>query len=698
MKLKAKFILPALALIIAGMSVTTWLTYQRSTDSLSAVAVEKAKTNLTALLSLVEVWVDGAQNEVITLSKTDDVINAFLKGGDDPKRIEQALALLRDSAARHPNFDSLLMVNLQGVVTASTNPGLLGANLTNREYYQKAAAGQNFISNPLFSVDKGEAVFVIAAPVQSGGKIVGVISAGVKIGQFSSQFVKPLDTPAGIAFILAPDGLTLAHPDSKLIGKFNVFKETEYGGRMANQSSGSLDTVSLGVEKLILFEKSKATGWVVGMAVNKAVAFADAKSLGLLILALSLGQAVVLAIGIWVILSINVLRPVDALVVAATRIAGGDLDTALDANRRDEIGSLQKAMGKMVDNLKAKIGEAEEKGRQAAEETQKACAAMTEAEQARHEAEQAKQEGMLQAAEQLEDIVVAVTDASQAISGQIEQSSRGSQEQSHRVGETATAMEEMNATVIEVAKNASQAAATADEARQKAGEGSDIVSRVIQSIGEVQTKALEMKDDMTRLGAQAEGIGRIMNVISDIADQTNLLALNAAIEAARAGEAGRGFAVVADEVRKLAEKTMTATKEVGEAIGGIQQGTRKNIDNVDQAATRIDEATTLAGQSGQALAAIVTLVDRTTDQVRSIATASEEQSATTEEINRSVMDISRISSETAEALRQSAEALAGLTEQTRMLRGIIDSMQSDGAQMPRLAAAPGRPALPGRTR
>jgi len=686
MTLKTKFILPTLALIIVGMSVTTWLTYQRSTESLSAVAVLKAKSSANSLLSAVELWVEGAQNEIITLSKTGELVQALSNGGADSGAVERAVTLLKDSASRHPTFDSILFVSTQGVVVSSTNVKLIGVNLEKREYFQKAISGQNFISNPLFSVDSGEAVFVISAPVRDGGKIVGVIAAGVKIGVFTDKFVKPLDTPAGYAFVLDPDGLVLAHPDSKLIGKFNIIKETDYGGKIASQPSGSLDVMSLGLEKLIIFEKSKTTGWIIGMAVNKDAAFADARSLGVLILCLSAGQAAVLALGILIILSINVLRPIGALVAASTRIADGDLDAPLDVNRRDEIGSLQRSMAKMVGNLKVKIGEAEEKGRIASEETDKANTAMAQAQQAREKAEQAREEGMLLAAEQLESVVDAVTAASLSISSQIEQSSRGSQEQSNRVGETATAMEEMNATVIEVAQNAAQAARTADDARRNAGEGSNIVAQVIRSIGDVQTSSMALKEDMTRLGQQAQGIGQVMNVISDIADQTNLLALNAAIEAARAGEAGRGFAVVADEVRKLAEKTMAATKEVGDAIVGIQQGTQKNIENVDQAARRIDDATGLAGQSGRALDAIVDLVVQTTDQVRSIATASEEQSATTEEINRSVMDINRLSSEVADALRQSSDALSGLTDQTQILRRLIDDMQAGG----------GRQELPGR--
>jgi len=181
---------------------------------------------------------------------------------------------------------------------------------------------------------------------------------------------------------------------------------------------------------------------------------------------------------------------------------------------------------------------------------------------------------------------------------------------------------------------------------------------------------------MATLGKQAEGIGQIMAVISDIADQTNLLALNAAIEAARAGEAGRGFAVVADEVRKLAEKTMTATKEVGDAITGIQTGTRKNMDNVDRSVAAIGEATALANQSGGSLNAIVTLVEQTSDQVRSIAAASEQQSAASDEINRSIEEVSVISNETADAMAQGAQAVAELAKQSQELKALIAEMRS----------------------
>jgi methyl-accepting chemotaxis protein len=267
-----------------------------------------------------------------------------------------------------------------------------------------------------------------------------------------------------------------------------------------------------------------------------------------------------------------------------------------------------------------------------------------------------------------------VASASEELAAQIEQSSRGSEEQRSRTAEAATAMEEMNSTVMEVARSAGNAAELAEQAKQKAQQGARLVNQVVATISGVEKQAETLRTDMTELGRQAEGIGAIMNVISDIADQTNLLALNAAIEAARAGDAGRGFAVVADEVRKLAEKTMTATKEVGDAIRAVQDSAQKNIQNTEATTRAIQESTGLAGESGAALTEIVGMVDQTADHVRGIATASEEQSAASEEISRSTEEINRIAGETAEAMNQSGQAVGDLARLAAELKGIINNM------------------------
>ncbi|MDR2696062.1 MAG: methyl-accepting chemotaxis protein [Deltaproteobacteria bacterium] len=268
-----------------------------------------------------------------------------------------------------------------------------------------------------------------------------------------------------------------------------------------------------------------------------------------------------------------------------------------------------------------------------------------------------------------------VAAASEELSAQVEQVSRGAEEQRARVDSTATAMTEMNATVLEVARSAGQAAEQSEETKNKAAAGADLVDKVVQAINTVNTVAAALQTNMQDLGDRAESIGGVMNVISDIADQTNLLALNAAIEAARAGEAGRGFAVVADEVRKLAEKTMSATQEVGANIKAIQQSAHTNIREVGEAAKSVTEATGLANTSGKALAEIVDLAAANSAVVTSIAAAAEEQSATSEEISRSIDGINKIVAETADGMTQSSQAVQELSRMAQELNTVMAELR-----------------------
>ena len=357
------------------------------------------------------------------------------------------------------------------------------------------------------------------------------------------------------------------------------------------------------------------------------------------------------------------------------KIADGDLDVEFRKHRESD--GVYAVMQHMVASMKAKILEAERKSLEASEKAHQAELATGEAEAAKLQAERARAEGMLAAATQLKDIVAVISTASESLSAQIEQSSRGAVEQSSRVRETATAMEEMNATVLEVARNAQQAATASGKTKEEAAFGMTLVEKTIVGIRGVMDQSLRVRDDMGALGKQAEGIGKILDVIADIADQTNLLALNAAIEAARAGDAGRGFAVVADEVRKLAEKTMNATQEVDTAIKAIQDSTHRNIDSVEKISTSVSEASDMSAQSGTALKQILGYVDSVNDQVQSIATASEEQSAASEEINHSVEQIATISEETATTMDNAAKSVSSLLQQAQVLQDMISTMERE---------------------
>jgi methyl-accepting chemotaxis protein len=239
--------------------------------------------------------------------------------------------------------------------------------------------------------------------------------------------------------------------------------------------------------------------------------------------------------------------------------------------------------------------------------------------------------------------------------------------QQNRLQETVTAMEQMNVTVQQVAQSATEAAEQSQSAREQAQQGAAIVDQSVNAILRVSEQASAMKVSMHQLGKQAQEIGAVLGVISDIADQTNLLALNAAIEAARAGEAGRGFAVVADEVRKLAEKTMQATSEVEKAIGSIQRGAQDSIRMVEETGGLVENASTLATRSGEALQSIVHLVTASSDQVRNIATAAEEQSATSDHINSAIDEVANMASDVSSRMDASTGSVQELAALAREL-------------------------------
>jgi len=373
----------------------------------------------------------------------------------------------------------------------------------------------------------------------------------------------------------------------------------------------------------------------------------------------------------------SILLPIKEATAAAETIAEGEYDVRLEVKGNDEASKLQSSLNSMAATLRDNIKKITTKSAEAEDKALAAERAMAEAAEARAQAEVARKEGIMQAANRIQGVVDRVSTASQQIATQASIIDNGMNVQRSRVQETATAMEQMNATVLEVARNASEASSHSDQAQSLAEKGAATVSDSVTAMNTTYTAAEDLKSGMNRLGQQADDIGQVMEVITDIADQTNLLALNAAIEAARAGEAGRGFAVVADEVRKLAEKTMQATKEVGDSITSIQGVAQQNISGMERALTDLGKAVEMSSESGEVLADIVNGSKETAMKIQGIATAAEEQSATSEEINRAIDEINTISAETAEGAREASQSVNDMTTQMEDLQHVIDELMND---------------------
>ncbi|MBF8748619.1 methyl-accepting chemotaxis protein [Pseudomonas putida] len=334
---------------------------------------------------------------------------------------------------------------------------------------------------------------------------------------------------------------------------------------------------------------------------------AEARSLQIIATLLALLVGVLAA----VVITRQITRPLRETLEAVEKIASGDLTQNLRVTRRDELGVLQQGISHMGTTLRELISG-------------------------------------------IRDGVTQIASAAEELSAVTEQTSAGANSQKVETDQVATAMHEMAATVQEVARNAEQASHAATGADDEARAGDRVVGEAISQIERLAEEVHRSTEAMNLLQQESQKIGSVMDVIKSVAEQTNLLALNAAIEAARAGEAGRGFAVVADEVRGLAQRTQKSTEEIEELVAGLQSGTQQVANAMQGSRTLTDSSVELARKAGVSLENITSTVSSIQSMNQQIAAAAEQQSAVAEEISRSILNVRDVSEQTAAASDETA--------------------------------------------
>ena len=343
---------------------------------------------------------------------------------------------------------------------------------------------------------------------------------------------------------------------------------------------------------------------------------------GCTVLALLLG-----VIAAWSITR-QIVIPLRQTLITVERVAAGDLTHNYDTPRRDEMGQLQRAVQRMTVGLRELIGGI--------------CEGVTQ-----------------------------IASAAEELSAVTEQTSAGVNSQKVETDQVATAMHEMAATVQEVARNAEEASEAAVAADQQAREGDKVVGEAIAQIEKLAMEVGNSTEAMSHLKRESDKIGSVLDVIKSVAQQTNLLALNAAIEAARAGEAGRGFAVVADEVRSLAQRTQQSTEEIEELIAGLQSGTLQVASSMDSSRSLTDSSVELTRRAGESLGNIKRTVSTIQGMNQQIAAAAEQQSAVADEINRSVLNVRDVSEQTSAASEETAASSIELARLGTHLQGLV---------------------------
>jgi methyl-accepting chemotaxis protein len=654
-------------------------------ENAMAIFMEQSKQNVTLLtadplLPKVDATLTsyaGTTQKTKSVPRPDDALG------------QELTAAFTRVQATHPAYVEVFFGSGDGGFVSSVAGDMpAGYDPRKRPWYLEAmqTPDKPIISKAYLSTT-GEAVVSVTKVVTDKGRTLGAVGVDISLGVLT-KIVKDIRIAnTGYVVFVQGDGVVISDPKND---KHNFKKIGELGAPALEAAFAGPDGHRLvemdGRRFLALTSTAGGLGWkfltfvpydeLVGPMENlmwkSALAFAA-------ILAGICGL-------ISFFLTADVFRPLGRMIGHLQEIGRGNYAARLTVRRRDEVGQVYEALNQTSATLEANLSEIAAKSAEAEHKAAQAEEAAKRAEEATIRAETARVEGMLHAANRLTGVVGIVSAASTELSAQIGESTQGAEHQSGRINETATAVEEMTASVLEIARNAETTARLAEQSKEAAADGGRQMEQVKADVHGISLGFQEVYDSVSDLSRKADGIGAIAQTIEDIADQTNLLALNAAIEAARAGDAGRGFAVVADEVRKLAEKTMTATKEVGEAVSGIRHGVGGTLTGMDRAKQIIEQSMARTDQAAKGLSSLLDMFAQSSDQVRAIATAAEEQSSATEEINRHIEEINGIASETVDAMREAARAVADLAEQAVVLKELICSLESESAACRQLPA------------
>ncbi len=686
LNLMKKMMLYILAPTVLGLCVLAFVASMTATNSFREI-------NDKQLMELVQVQAREINNIVMYIEGVTksygnmSTVQEFTKSYNEAPTVARTLELQKRANSFIKNISDTyrdvalgFIVDTKGIAIANSVSNLIGLDVSDFEVVRQGLTGKPSIEIRK-TLQSGDLSAFIAAPIFVGGKVEGVFVLRLDLAAFNNATLGNLELTKNMtAYVYDQSFNVVMDNEAQYLGTNDA--HLAHTTKMRNTQSGIVDIEFENVQSTGFYATVDAADWYVVIDIPNNELLAPIHALSYTIYGIAAIIIVVLCLIIFFVTRgiSSHLRNASEL---ATYVAAGNLELTprqeehvrIGAQKNDEIGALVRGLHTMIANLSKMVKEAEQATAEATRAVLQAETAQREANEAAEQAKEARREGLLDAAKQLEDVVNIVASASEELSVQIELSSNSVNDQAQRISTTSRAMEEMNITVMEVVANSGNSAQITEDTKIKAKTGAAITEKCKHSISSVQAESLKLRDNMNALSEHAQSINTVMSVITDIADQTNLLALNAAIEAARAGEAGRGFAVVADEVRKLAEKTITSTTDVANAISAIQASTESNVKQVDIAVQRIEEATGLANQSGEALRDILEMADLSAAGVSAIAAASEQQSISVREMTGSMDDINNIAMNTNNAMLEAADAVVSLSAQAQELRVIIDNLK-----------------------
>lgn len=508
-----------------------------------------------------------------------------------------------------------------------------GFDARQRPWYQSALSDGSILTEPYIGAGTDYLVITQAAPIRQGGRTLGALGVNLNLDAMA-KMVNALNLDGmGYAFLVSKDGKILVHPDKQWVTK--PLGEL-FNGNAPALDKGLIDARDVDSERLVMFlpvQGLPSVDWYVGLSVDKAKAYAPLTEFRTSAV-LATVLAVIITLAVLGLLIRMLLRPLRTTGSAMKNIAEGegDLTQRLVVGTGDEFGMLAQAFNRFIERIHGSIGE------------------------------------VATTAANVGEVAHRVTDSSNS-------SMNKSDAQAGRTQSVASAILQLGSAAQEIAQNAASASQGASQARTKAQEAQGVVASTIQAMTGLSTSISSSREQIEALNDKSANIGRILEVIQSISEQTNLLALNAAIEAARAGEAGRGFAVVADEVRNLAHRTQTSAQEIHQMIEALQQGSRQAVATMSESQRSSDESVRIAQQAGEHLLGVTSLISDIDGMNQSVATATEEQTAVVDTLTREITEINTLNREGVENLQSTLRACKDLEAQSQALRHLVGTFR-----------------------
>jgi methyl-accepting chemotaxis protein len=611
MNIKNKLMLYVNAAVVAVFIVITLVLSGFISDKINSIQRNSTGSIVEGAESTINMWISDLESKAVAMAAQNSFVDACQ--GKDSKRAQKDMDFLF-SASKY--LENLFLADTNGkIYMDAINGKSVGVEFGKIPGYAanvvQAREGKTWVSDVMKSPATGRPVALLTAPIKEGGRVVGVLGSPIELQAYSKEEIDNIKIGnTGYLYLLDKNGTFLAHQDKSLILDSNLAK-FDFGKEILARKNGEIKCVFRGVKKYCVFREYEKRHWILVGAIPEKELVAPVREMTFLLVVATFLAIAVIGGTLFFIIG-NIIRPLRNCTAMIKDIAQGegDLTMRLPVNGKDEIADLSQWFNMFVEKLRDIIKNITSSTSLVASSSEELSAVSTQ---------------MAASSEEMTSQSTTVASASEQATANVNNISVAAEEMSTGVKTVATAIEEMSSSLNEVAKNCQKESQIAAAANSR-------------------TKST--RDLMEHLGVSSKEIGKVIDVINDIADQTNLLALNATIEAASAGEAGKGFAVVANEVKELAKQTAQATEQISSQIEEMQSSTSSAVGAIEEVTKIIEEINAIS---------------------HTIVSAVEEQSATVNEIARSVGGASQAAGEIAKNVSESAK---GLTEVSSTIQGV----------------------------